>query len=144
MKRLMTGICKSNVLKTAATLLLGVLLCLFEEHVLCNCDTNNRDHKAQIDVQETDGRYVIWREEDVYHMEAGLRFTCREGKFYKVLVSYDGGKTFCDETGRYFAKNAEHDRLIISSEIARDGPLCMRFLTTTDQGRCLSRDYMIN
>ena len=144
MKGFIIKICRSNTCKTAVTLLLCLLLCLFEEHVLCNGLTRSNNDKAQIDVQETDGRYVLWREEDAYEMQNDLCFSCREGCFCKVLVSYDGGRTFQDETYRYFAKSDKQDRLILGSEIARDGPKCIRFLTTTDHGRCLSRDYMIN
>lgn len=102
----------------------------------------SKNDTAYIDVRENDGRYVIWRENDYYRTDGDLVFTCRDGIFTKVFVSYDGGRSYRDETGNYIRD--QQDSITVSEEKSGNAAVCLRFRTRTDQSEKNSRDYRID
>lgn len=120
-----------------------LLLCFYAEYTICNGFPLDEQGHVYIDVQEEDGRYVTWREKDAYMLQNSLCFSCRDGSFVRVLTSYDDGETFLDETERYLDRTKNVDHLIIDREATREGPVCFRFITKTNQAKLQSREYRI-
>ncbi|MBO4901682.1 MAG: hypothetical protein J5518_02680 [Lachnospiraceae bacterium] len=97
---------------------------------------------AYMDVQEEDGRYVTWREEDYYIQKGDLIFTCRDGNLQQVLVSYDGGKTYRDETGKRIDRKT--NRMLFKAEKEnKKTPVCFRFITQKNDRTVQTRTYRI-
>ncbi len=109
--------------------------------------------KASIDVIEEDGRCVTWKEHDRYQIGESLRFRCREGTITEILISYDDGMTYRDETGRFPADPAGRTEIVIKREqfenelLKREHPgreqISFKFMTEEKNGCHESRDYRI-
>ena len=97
----------------------------------------------QIDVLENDGRYILWRSTDYYTVKDPIRFKCRNGKITHVFISFDDGRTYRDETKRFYVKTEDGNAFQMNRENFPKGELCMKFRTRSGQITQESRDYRI-
>ena len=99
--------------------------------------------ETYIDVQEADGRFVTWKEKDCYQASGDLYFTCRDGKIANVLVSYDGGRHYQDETDRYKIDRGRN-RVVIQRKYAAKCPFSIRFMIKNHFHEQKTRNYRIS
>lgn len=126
-------------MRNLSMILLCTLLILFP----ATGSQPEREHDAQIDVLETDKRYVIWRESDHYLMNDSLCFRCRSGTFLEVLISFDDGKTYENRTGRFLTDETNKREVIIKKEMLLSEQVCLKFMTEQKNTCHESREYRI-
>lgn len=96
---------------------------------------SNITGRLMIDVSETDGRLVAWKEDDYIEMDSPLTFSSRDKNINKVYMSYDDGKSFS-----LYLDNIYGNKVVISPEEIGD-PVCIRF---TSSNNYISRQFKIN
>lgn len=110
--------------------------------LLVCCFFEAEQNKARIDVQEEDGRFVIWKENEYYQTNGDLSFVCRRGKITNVMISYDNGKHYQD--GMDLIKIDKYRRrVIIPRKLSAASPVCLKLITKDFFQTKETRNYRI-
>ena len=110
--------------------------------LICGIIESRTKQQACIDVQEEDGRFVIWKENAYFHPKGDLIFSCRNGTITGVMISRDGGRHYIDETDA-FQKDPLHKRIIIPKKHLSASPICVKFTTEDFYHTKETRNYRI-
>lgn len=105
--------------------------------------TMNSNHPLLVDVSESDGRMVLWKENSYIETDNELIFKCRDREDISIYISYDDGKSYtlqCDACsgGEY----------IVSPQKYSD-KICIRFVSNEGDyifgsGKKISRQFRID
>lgn len=109
-------------------------VCFIMSMILAFVFANNSIIKRlDIDVRDTKGRYVLWRENEYYEADGELVFIGRNNIFDRIYVSYDDGisySLFNDEVADSFTINPGD----------YNGRICIRFVNNE---KLISKQFRI-